>query len=317
MPAGRRPAPATTTRNVRAKKAPAPKARAVKAVRVMRQAAPKKRAKKTVNPSASLRHHDAMLRKDAALPVPGVQGSFVSVPTIARAELTTGTNSFFVVIQWTSMSCRGVQISANRVMTGSFMNNGTLASNPPTSLRAMAMSIRLRNTSVFTAQEGVVRVLSIPEQLAWEFDTDPSAVSQTFYDSLVSTMENHPQVQSYTAHDFTSTKRFVTAPASQVGFKSYASWVAHTGYPDHNNALKQGAAIAPMNVTILQFSNTSQGNTYDLCTHSLDAARFPVNTLYSALAKEPPASQEQAFNQGVQNVQRHAGMALDSVVGTG
>lgn len=266
---------------------------------------------------ASLNHHDALLRKDKALPVPGVQGAFVTVPTVARAELETGSMMFYVVVQWTASKARAMQISANRQMTDSFMINGSLDNDSPTAVRPLAMSIRLRNSSVYTSQAGIVRVLSVPQQIEWEFDgTNPNFLSQACFDSLGATMTNHPSVKSYTAHDFSTTKRFITAPASQVGYKNYNTWSELNGWPDHNNAFLQSSAMAPMNVTVMQFSVTPVGsaNTYDMVVHTQDAARFPVNTMLSFLAKEPVPAAPAAFDAGVQNVQAASGSAMDTIV---
>ena len=229
---------------------------------------------------------------------------------MARAELTTSAQPFFVIVQWTASAYRAIKINQDLSLTGGFMANGAFTNDPPVAIRPMALSIRMRNSSVFTAQQGVIRVLSTPQQLEYDFSVTGGAVSQTFYDELTATMNNHPGVKSYTAHDFATTKRFISAPASQVGFKNYYTWENVGGMAVMANAFKQTAAAAPMNVTIFQFSSVSTPNVYDFVTHTLDAARLPVNTLYSQLAKEPQPAQEQPFQEGVQHVQRAAGSAL-------
>lgn len=156
-----------------------------------------------------------------------------------------------------------------------------------------------------------MRVLNVPQQLDYEWGApngNTATVGLAFFQEIHSMMENHPSVKSYTANDFATTKAFVSPPASQVTFKNYTPFILATDADSMTAAFTHSAMAGPMNVIILMFSATATTNNYDLCIHSQDAARFPCNTLYSALANEPPIASQAHFEGSVRNAQAQAGI---------
>lgn len=281
-----------------------------------------KRRPTTNNPMTSSRFFDAMHRRDMPVPVPGTQGAFVTVPSVCRRDFSTSdATSVFVIIQWTQTLNRGMIFTNNRNVnhqTNSIIS-GALMTGHPSAVRPLAMSLRVRNTSVFTAMQGSVRVLCTPEALEYEFEPgDISKVTSNFLFEVSSMIDNHPKTKSYTANDFASTKCFVIPPASQVAYKDYQPYVPITQTFGENDQLKSNQAFidsaerAPMNTTILEFNATVGGvNNYDLCVHSQDACRFPANTLYSHLSKEVASTMsDESFTSAVRRSQNIAGHAM-------
>lgn len=288
--------------NKRPKKSkPAPKKGNFKKLSVLQN-------KKVDHKHKALKYHDALSRADKALAVPGTQGSFVCLPSVVRQEITTRPNGLTtLIVQWSATQLRAT-ILTDKVISS--MESSALTTGSPTSIRPLCCSVRIRNASVMTSMQGLVRILSMPEQLEWGIETDNANVTDAFYNELLAMMQNNSKVKSYTAMDFASTKAFVQAPAAQTAFRQYYPYFQADNVAKRTQALIQGAAAGPINTFIAQFSSTAVANAYDISIHEQFATRFPANTLYSNLAKEGPVASQQDFDMGVAAVQAHSGVPM-------
>jgi len=262
------------------------------------------------HPFAHHYHHDPLSNAGTPLGVPDTVGSFLTLDSVSRGTQNTSTSAtVYLICQWTSSDVRVCYLnSTSRAVVAYATTN--LTSSQPHQIRPLRMSMRLRNTSVFTSQQGVVRSLCLPNALLWEWEGVTGVVSTNFLDEVASMMGNHPQTRSYTAADLASTHVWVMPPASSVGLREYQNYANVGGIAGTQNALIDGANVNGINTLILQLPPTTAANAYDWACHQQDACRFPSNTLYAGLQKEAPTISASGFNQGVAGLQRDASMGV-------
>lgn len=278
-----------------------------------KKAAPKRKtAQRRVDPLAAHRFHDAMSRGDNPLPVPSAIGSFVTVPSVARGTINTGTgHAMYLIVQWNASEVRGIAINGNTRQYSPLLSCGQLSQTVPQSIRPLAMSLRLRNTSVYTATSGVVRILSIPEQISWGFDGQDKIALESF-NAITGLVESHNATRSYTGAEFVHNRAVVLPPAARQPFGEYVEFKASTSTP-LQATLQEGSVHGCMNCCVVAWSpTTAQPNSWDISLHCQDAARYPADSgVLNVLARPARATVSEAtFNAGVQRVQASASSAM-------
>ena len=123
-------------------------------------------------------------------------------------------------------------------------------------------------------------------------------------------MNSSPQAKTYTGHDFLHTKTVVVPPASKTQYSLWYDFAAVNNQGDLNNVFAISGKYAAMNAVILEIGNTAAVQNYDLCLATSDAARFPENTLYSALQIQVPHISEGKFDEAVAHLQKNASHAM-------
>lgn len=182
-----RPPPAATVQTLRLRSA----------LKRLRQAAPRrgKSKKARVTISNPRRHHDAKLNRGIPLPVPGIFGAFTTVDSTIRTQIETRhAVDVLLICQWSNTPWRvfcwndtGGATSTDKVLAA---DNPQF--DPPSQVRPMRMSLRLRSTTYSGQCAGVVRILSVPEAPNWYTNGafnpqnhDVPFIGQAFKDSLV------------------------------------------------------------------------------------------------------------------------------------
>jgi len=267
---------------------------------------------------AALAYHDASTRGSRALQVPDVVGSFVTLPTVSRSELSTSTSGAvkYLIVQWTPSHRRGIVVeqSGSNWSYASEFNLSHLLDANPTSIRPLAMTVKIRNSSQADTLQGVIRVLQMSEPLEWEFNTGLTGiVSNAFKEELDGMLNGHPSVKTYTGASFASGKKFIMHPTTMVEYKSYKQFDNSSGFNNLATLLAESGLANPMSITIFQFPSTTVQQKYDLSIHAIDAGRFPSNVLYSNLAEQPRPVNSAQFQSGVNIQQQHAGTAVPDV----
>jgi hypothetical protein len=159
----------------------------------------------------------------------------------------------------------------------------------PEQVRFARASLRIRNVSRNDSREGVVRVLSLPNNLDWAFTATTRNMTTAFRDEILSMVESHPKSVSYTADDFASTQRLIIPNASAEGQKEWNTYVGSYGTIDEETAaLHDDSAHMVANTVIVYFKATaSTTNNYDISVDEQDLCRFNANELLSNLSREP------------------------------
>ena len=263
------------------------------------------------HPLAHAWHFDPM-DKRLSLPSSDAVGDFLSVDGVVRSPLTTNAVSpQYLILQWTATHVRAL-ICDGATGTLTFLPTPQIQTANPTSVRAERESLRLRISSVFTSIQGTVRVLSTPQQLIWSFTTPVSAiVDAPFLTRLGNMMSSHPSVRSFAGAEFLKTQAFITPPASNSGFKSYAPFFIPATNDQLQAALIDGAIQTSTNLMVVQFNTTTVAQTYDLAIHTQTASRFSANVLYSNLVQAPLHIDANMEHRAVTQLQHDSGRAFD------
>lgn len=267
----------------------------------------------------SARFFDAFVRGAYPVPVPGVQGPFVTVPTVTRNAFSTGnTYDTILIYNWTPTERRwyiiytGTDIpqgQTNNYMQG-FGSMDMLNASAPVSTRPLAATIRLRISTVFTSINGICRVLSTPNPIRYAFENATTPLlSQAGVNDIIDQVTKSPATRTYAAAEFQQTLSFNIAPASQDAYKEYHPWfTGGTNEQTKRDAINEGFAPAPMNTMIFHFPRTLENNpvSYDCAYASQDAVRYANSQLLSQLARQPPLRGSNIFMGAVRDSQRDA-----------
>lgn len=245
---------------------------------------------------------------------PGSIGNFVTVDGVSRMTIqtpATAGQNIYLVVQWQpNQNAAGYWTDTVGVVTPSPVPQ--LNSADPVSMRPLRLSVRVRNTSQFTAVQGHIRVLNIPQQLDWSwFDTATRAVSSAFTTEVATMMGGNPSVRTYTAAELQKSHCWVLPPASAVNYREYQVFDPQVTNAQFCAGMITGAQSGPMNVCIIQIPYVATQQTYDISVHCQNACRFKANTLYAHLAREVRAPLSEAtFTHHVQQAQQDASMGI-------
>lgn len=274
---------------------------------------PKPKAKATSSVASILRFHDPF-QKSWMLPTPGAIGNAVAVPSISRLIMdTNAVTNVYLIIQWTPNATRAISIdAADRIYHQEGTAQGLVDANP-TSIRPLAMSVRIRNTARVDLHNGAVRVLSSCNPLTWEFDAGaPTKISAAMLTQLEGMMANSPEVRTFTNTQFSKTHAFTIPPANRNAYAKSYPFIAQTVTAEFNDMLHDSAEDAPMNIMVMQWSTTINNFTQhlDITVSSQDACRFSSNTLYSALSKPVPQANQQQFDKNTHILQQNSTLPM-------
>lgn len=252
---------------------------------------------------------NAMVGRHRAVPVPGVMGDYLTTPTLVRNGINAVAGGVgYVVVQWTPSNLVGIMIGSDRTITE--ILDTTLAESAPTTVRPLAKSFHMRNTTQYTNIQGSVRVLCTANQLQWDMEAGDLKISTDMETALTNLFASSTETKSYTAADFLTTRTFIMAPAAQDAYKENALYGSVTTPAERTAALKTGADRGPMNVLIVQINKATPDQAYDYSIASQVATRHPANTLYAALQRPSRVVAESRWHRMVQQAQRVRGAAL-------
>ena len=277
----------------------------------------KKAAPAGISAAAALNYHNAFQRAASAsvVAVPGSIGNFCPLNSLVRNSVTTRTGAsqaWYVICTYTPGAIRGTLIDGDPNSRSNFSTWFTLATlstgTLPQSVRPLALSLAIRNSTVMTSQSGAVRLYNGPEGVGWEFDpADPAKISTNMLHSLDVLMASNPKVRTYTATELTHSKVFVAPPASAIAMREYDNHHVGATIADHNSQLVLGSTKAALNTIILQFLPSPTANVYEIAISDQTACRFPANDAqFASLAQPPGYADHTTFDQRIKVAQAHA-----------
>lgn len=235
-----------------------------------------------------LNYMDPALNKNVAPSLAENIGASVPVNSKLRVNLTVGTGTGQIIIyQWTGgkysvFTCQAGALPLTRY------TDPQLDSAQPTSVKFGRASLRLRNLTRADTVAGVVRVLSLPNALDWDFTINTSNLTATFRDELLAMVGSHPETKTYTACEFTKSRRLIVPPASRQGLQDWQDYVGSFLNIDiENQFIQDSAKKMTSNTVIIHLPAVSSGdNNYELTVDQQSLARFPADVLYSNFARQ-------------------------------
>lgn len=238
------------------------------------------------------------------LAVPGVQGTFLTVPGRIVSTLnsdSTANQATYLVCQWTNSQVKALSWSStNRNLL--HYTAKQLTDGKPQFIRPLAMTLRIRNTTVFTSMGGQVKMLNTPNQISWTWDGGAAnRVSVETNDAIKEMMRANFDTKVYAAAEFRDSKETHALPAAQIAFKEYTTYqdIGAANWDIIKNAMITGAGKAAMNTIILEFPHVGTANQYEITLLTQDACRFQADTLYSQLEREGRFVNNNTFDYNV------------------
>jgi hypothetical protein len=267
------------------------------------------------NTMASLNYHNAFRKGSSKIQIPGSLGAYVPLPCICKPNFQTSTTmDKYLVIQWTDSAVCGMLIGGAATSSVLFYLFPALGSGSdlPTSLRPIALSASIRNTTRADSVEGSVTVLNSPSPIKWDLNAAGTALDAACLTSLQNLMQVSPDVRSYAGHSFTESKVLVSLPASATTMKEYVFFSNATTDALKAESIVDSSKRQPFNSIILRFAQTSTVQNYDVAIAAITGCRFPSNHVISQLAVAPAPVDQHRFDQGVHAANQGASSLLPS-----
>lgn len=226
------------------------------------------------------------------------QGRYVTVPCVTRFSINTGTLGPKVLIFNPSMN--GVY------QTMFFDSNGTnsvnlapapasrLTSEPPTTSRCLAASLRIQNSTQSQDVGGVVRCLisSAPLETENEWQSPTATdITANLASEIIQMVREHPRARTANGKMLADNQyEVVCARASHSDAHIYKPFENTWSSPAFQSNWNNGKLYQSHNMIILLFEQTSVTNTLEISLSCTLACRFPQQSLISSLSSESQSS---------------------------
>lgn len=219
-------------------------------------------------------------------------GNFNCINSLTRSNLVlSNTHDTIVVIL---PSYRGIWRSFSWDQTGAYLGTSgvslaLLTSNPPSTSKPLRCGFKLRNSTVFTNQSGVIRVCTLSSGIEWEWaGTANLAISAALASELVNICNTNPKSVEYTMSSLSEQKDFVIPPASMSDYNRYDTFSTYNGADATLEGLiGNTVANTPMATTVILVPRASSATTIQsvsMTIGSQDGCRYPGNDLLNSLA---------------------------------
>jgi len=230
-------------------------------------------------------------------PNPNSLGNFISLNSLTRLNTTTSTTAetFRVVcLQFTPSNVMGWQFSSVKpatVDTGFVPLFGSNFSDVPSDINALRMSISIKNTTINQNVGGLVRFVSLPQNLAYEYPVSilTNQFTAAFVNEMFSIHDSHPNVVTATGSKAADTGlKMVSVPASMIGYNNYFQYnqCLVTDVQNIRNALDEGSGAHAMNTILMFVPNTSTAQTLEITLRASYKTRYPANSTIASLQKD-------------------------------
>jgi len=230
-------------------------------------------------------------------PNPNSLGNFISLNSLSRLSTTTSitADTYRVVcLQFTPSNIMGWQFSSIKPAvadTGFTPLFGSNFGDVPSDINALRMSISIKNTTVNQNVGGLVRFVSLPQNLAYEYPatTLSNQFTSGFVNELFSIHDAHPNVVTATGSKAADTGlKMVSVPASMVGYNNYFQYNQHvvTDVANIRASLDAGSEAHAMNTILMFIPNTSSAQTIEITLRASYKTRYPANTVLASLQKD-------------------------------
>jgi len=161
----------------------------------------------------------------------------------------------------------------------------------PSDINVLRQSISIKNTTVNQNVAGLVRFVSLPQALEFEYGSVAlsNTFSPAFVNELFSIHDSHPNVVTMTANKAAEEGlKMISVPASMVGYNNYYNYtnLAATDYANIRTALSAGADAHSMNTILMFLPNTSTAQAVEITLRSQLRCRYPANSTLASLQKD-------------------------------
>ena len=268
--------------------------------------------------------HNAILHKRKILPVPGLSGDFVNLPSICRRNVAVSAGDIYLYIIHTASDATALLMTDNaqNVMQTEALSLQQVTDASPNSMRAQRLSVSIRNCTIAQNVGSVVRVLNSAQHLNLEFlgGTNASFLSSNNRAELIALMDSDAQVRSYSGHTFTTEKVVTAPPATTMDFKNYWNYAPFDAADraNSNEVFRAANSRNVSNMIIIKFAASTIAQNYDIAIHRQDACRFAHGSVLSSMATPPARASEMQWQNSVQAAQAAASAnPVQSLVGIG
>jgi len=255
-------------------------------------------------------------------------GNFTTVNSVSRFTFTTSTvDNTYLWIPWTPSPVSALVTGAGTGQSTQWLFN-TLVSSPPQMVRPLRMSFSIECTTQNMNAAGSVRVYSYDNSIQTAWTMGVLAASTAVFASggntlLGNLISSAPDTEEFTAVDLQREHEWVSVPSSYPAYNAYYSFLPLLNSADGTAIQSQdiynlilgettltnptkfpGAAVEniygggngsaglgglpPMRGFLLSFPLTVTAQSYRICIHRQDGARFAVNSLGASFATSPP-----------------------------
>lgn len=267
----------------------------------------RKRARTKVWKSTAI-SHNAILHKKKILPVPGLTGDFVNLPSICRLTVEVSSDPIYLYVVHTASDATALLIAESNGITAVHKLQQVTQAQP-NSMRAQRMSVSLRQTTIAQNIGSVVRVLNTPQHFNIQFSqTNTVFLSGTCKNEMIALMNSDSQVRSYAGHEFTHEKVITAAPATIADFINYWNYSPwnDTDREISNTIFTTANSRSVSNMILIKFEPSLTPQTFDIAIHRQDACRFSHGSVLSSLATQPVYANTAAWQASVQVAQQVA-----------
>lgn len=155
-------------------------------------------------------------------------------------------------------------------------------SGGPTSGRAMKYGVSLVNTSKWMDMNGIVRVLTTDQRIA--FPTDFASMTNAQWNASLDAIAAHPHCRVHNGPDFVHPKMFIGHPVDSTAYNAFDHWEGPMGAADFFDLISVHPVDLrdrrrPMSTTVLIFEPASVANLYSISIHGSWYTRWPLDTL--------------------------------------
>jgi len=247
-------------------------------------------------------------------PNPHSLGNFICLNSLSRLATTTSTvaDTFRVIcLQFTTSNVVGWQFSSIKAPTGDVAFTPLFGSNltdVPTDFNALRMSISVKNTTINQNVGGLIRFLSLPQSLEYEFPATAlsNQFTSTFVTELFAMHDAHPNVVTMTNSKAAENGlKMVSVPASMPGYNQYFDFepCLVTDINPIRTALINGSKSHSMNCILMFLPPTSSAQSVEVTLRSQFKVKYPANSTLASLqkdfAKAKAASWENVLNKAI------------------
>jgi len=241
-------------------------------------------------------------------PNPNSLGNFISLNSLTRLNTTTSTNveTFRVVcLQFTPSNIMGWQFSSVKPAvadTGFVPLFGSNFSDVPSDINALRMSISIKNTTINQNVGGLVRFVSLPQNLAYEYPTAilTNQFTTAFVNELFSIHDSHPNVVTANGSKAADTGlKMVSVPASMIGYNNYFTYNQRlvTDVVGIRESLDAGSGSHAMNTILMFVPNTSTAQTLEITLRASYKTRYAANSTIASLQKDFAKAKSSAWEK--------------------
>lgn len=255
-------------------------------------------------------------------------GNFTTVNSVERMTFFSSTvSNFYLWIPWTPSPIAALSFSGGSGASIIQHLYNTLTTSAPLMVRPLRSSWSIECTTQMVNAAGSIRVYSYDNSIASTYSlstasTGPCSLTNGGDAVLAPLINSAPESEEFSSISLATEHEWVSVPSSYPAYNSYYSFIPFAGTTD--TALLQSSdlfnlvagevlspspfpivvgsapivggqngsaglgGLPPMRGFLVEFPITPAVQTFRVCFHRQDGARYPVNTLGATFATNPP-----------------------------